>query len=69
MKTTGEYAIDLVTKYFTILPDNVSMIDIVKCAIIDVENTIAAIDWHEFETPNKELEYYNEVLTILKSKL
>lgn len=41
----------------------------IRAAMIDVTNTIEAIDWHEFETPNKELAYYNEVLNILKEKL
>jgi uncharacterized protein (DUF169 family) len=33
-----------------------------KCAKIAVQEIISAIDWHEFETPNKELEFWNEVL-------
>lgn len=41
----------------------------VKYAIKDVEHTIEAIDWHEFETPNKEIEYYTEALNHLKSKV
>lgn len=31
------------------------------CALICVDEIINAIDWHEFETPNKEIEYWNEV--------
>ena len=32
-----------------------------QCALIAVDEIIKAIDWHEFETPNKEIEYWNEV--------
>ena len=32
-----------------------------KCAIIAVDEIINAIDWHKFETPNKEFEFWNEV--------
>ena len=32
-----------------------------QCAIITVDEIINAIDWHEFETPNKEFEFWNEV--------
>ena len=32
-----------------------------QCALIAVDQIINAIDWHEFETPNKEIEYWNEV--------
>lgn len=37
-----------------------------KCAIIDVNNTLKAIKIFNIEAVNV---YYNEVLTILKSKL
>lgn len=40
-----------------------------QCAIIDVNNTINAIDSHGFEVKNIQLNYYNEVLTILENKL
>jgi hypothetical protein len=32
-----------------------------ECALIAVDEIIGAIDWHEFETPNKELIYWQEV--------
>jgi len=32
-----------------------------QCALIAVDEIIEAIHWHEFETPNKELEYWQEV--------
>ena len=34
----------------------------IKCAKITVNEIIDAIDWHEFEAPNKQIEYWNEVL-------
>ena len=33
--------------------------------ITAVEGILEAIDWHEFETPNKEIEYYQEVINEL----
>jgi hypothetical protein len=33
----------------------------VKFALIAVEEIIEAIDWHEFEQPNEEYDYWNEV--------
>ena len=32
-----------------------------QCATIAVNEIIDAIDWHEYETPNKELNYWLEV--------
>lgn len=36
-----------------------------ECAKIHIEGILEAIDWHEFETPNKEINYWQEVLTEL----
>ena len=33
----------------------------IACALICVNRIIDAIDWHEFETPNTELNYWNQV--------
>ena len=33
----------------------------VACAFIAVDEIIHVIDWHEFETPNEELNYWNKV--------
>jgi hypothetical protein len=35
--------------------------DIKYSAHITVEEVLNAIDWHEFEAPNKQLEFWNEV--------
>ena len=32
-----------------------------QCATIAVNEIIDAIDWHDYETPNKELNYWLEV--------
>jgi hypothetical protein len=32
-----------------------------KCALITVDEISNAIDWHEFEVPNKEIVYWQEV--------
>jgi hypothetical protein len=32
-----------------------------QCATIAVNEIIEAIDWHEYETPNKELNYWLDV--------
>ena len=32
-----------------------------QCALIAVDEIVNAIDWHKFETPNKELEYWRQV--------
>ena len=33
----------------------------IQCALIAVDEIIHVIDWHEFETPNEELYYWNQV--------
>lgn len=32
-----------------------------QCALVTVDEIIDAIDWHEFETPNIELKYWQKV--------
>jgi hypothetical protein len=32
-----------------------------QCALICVDEIMHVIDWHEFETPNEELNYWNQV--------
>ena len=34
-----------------------------QCALIAVEEICEAIDWHEFEHPNKEWDYWQQVKT------
>ena len=68
--TPKEKAIELRDKYifttFIIDEDyeNIKlklMLHAKQCALIAVDEIIGAIDWHEFETPNKELTYWQEV--------
>jgi hypothetical protein len=33
-----------------------------NCALIAVNEIMHVIDWHEFETPNEELNYWNRVI-------
>ena len=37
-----------------------------NCAIIKVNHIMHVIDWHEFETPNEELNYWNQVKEEIK---
>ena len=65
--TAKEKATELVHKYFSMIKiespiDKVSSIPYVKkCALIAVEEIKEAIFWHPFESPNFELEYWQEV--------
>lgn len=61
MKTPKEKAEDLVNKYDETLTYLESKTKAKQCAIIAVNEILQAIDWHEFETPNKEIEYWNQV--------
>jgi hypothetical protein len=38
-----------------------------QCALILVDEILNVIDWHEFEIPNKELEYWEEVKQEIKN--
>lgn len=64
METTPEqYANDLIEKHYTKLGATFAAFIAIRCAIIDVENTIEAIECLTDKY------YYKEVLTILESKL
>lgn len=39
-----------------------------KCAFIAVDEIIMAIDWHQFEVPNKEFDYWLEVKSEIEKK-
>ena len=54
--TPKEKADELIRKYYSI-----GAIEVKQCALIAVDEIVIAIDWHEFETPNKEIEYWQEV--------
>ena len=63
--TPQEKAKELVKKYVEFKIDcqhRIFGIELSKqCAIIAVNEIIEAIDWHEYETPNKELNYWLDV--------
>jgi hypothetical protein len=58
--TPKEKAQELVDK-FNYESKHYLMLDAKQCALIAVDEIIGAIDWHEFETPNKELTYWQQV--------
>jgi hypothetical protein len=69
MISQKEKANELFNKFYMILLDSdsdkgeeclVSLLAI-KCAILCVDEIILAIDWHDFETPNKEFEFWGQV--------
>lgn len=46
---------------FVYIQNYTSNFEVKQCALICVEEIIKAIDWHDFETPNKELNFWEEV--------
>jgi hypothetical protein len=74
-KITQQYADELVEKYYFLKDKNdyytMSKYKAIQCAIIDVENTIIALEYQEAAegTTFGKLEYYQQVLQILKDKL
>jgi len=47
-----------------------SSFDYLHCALIAVDEIFQAIDWHKFETPNIEIDFWQEVKNeLLKMKL
>jgi hypothetical protein len=57
--TPQEKAIELVNKFSTVGLQQRE--EGIACATIAVNEIIDAIDWHEYETPNKELNYWLDV--------
>lgn len=59
-----EKAKELTDKYFKgsdLLYHDLSWIQAKECALIAVNEILDAIDWHNFEFPNKEFIYWQEV--------
>lgn len=46
---------------FVYIQNYTSNFEVKQCALICVEEIIKAIDWHDFETPNKELNFWEEI--------
>lgn len=69
--TAKEKAKDLLHKFYFSLPNNGGFTGLCNinqrweegkiCALIAVNEIIDAIDWHEYETPNKELNYWLDI--------
>lgn len=57
--TPIEKASKLTSYYLPFCNDNIT--DAKYCALIAVDEIKEAIFWHPFESPNFELEYWNEV--------
>lgn len=68
MKTPQQYADELVDKYYKLIGSKYYAF---KCAIIDVQNSIEALEYQEEAegTTFGKLDYYKQVLQILKDKL
>jgi hypothetical protein len=59
--TPKEKALELVQKYFKANHQPYGFKDAKQCALIAVEEIKEAIFWHPYESPNFELEYWQEV--------
>lgn len=63
--TPKDKAKELVNKYLQIYDGRVPQAK--KCATICVDEILEAIDWHEFETPNSIINYWQEVKTEIEN--
>jgi hypothetical protein len=63
--TPQEKAIELVNKFSTVGLQQRE--EGIACATISVNEIIDAIDWHEYETPNNELNYWLDVRKEIKN--
>lgn len=60
--TPEQKAVELLTQYRRHLPINtVTDLEVKGCASIAVNEIIDAIDWHHYETPNVEINYWLDV--------
>lgn len=58
--TPKEKAKELVDKMGKCV-NTITNIPLKKCALIAVDEIIEAIDWHYYETPNNEIQYWEQV--------
>ena len=71
--TPKEKANELVDKYIPCcggyVGGKINKLFSIDCALIAVDEILQAIDWHRFETPNVEIDFWQEVKNeILKMK-
>lgn len=59
--TPKEKAEELVDKYYPMFDSSARLSIAKSCALIAVDEIIEAIDWHYYETPNNEIEYWEQV--------
>jgi hypothetical protein len=59
MSNPKDKAIELVNKFSTVGLQQRE--EGIACAIMAVNEIIDAIDWHEYETPNKQINYWLDV--------
>lgn len=64
--TSKDKAKELVDRFYSErsrddLPLTIYWTSAICCALFAVDEIIDAIDWHEFETPNKEINYWLDV--------
>jgi hypothetical protein len=73
--TPKEKAKELIEKFARIdgYQDSIDLstcLDEIEYALITVDEILQAIDWHKFETPNVEIDFWQEVNNeLLKMKL
>lgn len=64
-------AVVLVDKFLSLYPTNEykysTILKAKQSAIIVVNEIIDAIDWHDYETPNKEFDYWGQVKTEIEN--
>ena len=56
--TLKEIAVDLMDKFYE---KGINGYDCRQCALIAVEEILGAIDWHEFEVPNEQIDFWNKI--------
>jgi len=61
--TPKEKAEELCYKMCLELPPRNGYLYAKQCALIAVDEILEAIEWHEYETPNKEIKFWKEVKT------
>lgn len=60
--TAKEKAQELVSKYYN-MDLEMLLMQAKQCALIAVDEILNSIDWHEFETPNEQINFWNSVKT------
>jgi len=65
--TAKEKATELVEKMYNSALYVASKYAAKQCALIAVDEILLAIDWHEYEYPNEQFEYWHEVKTEIEN--